>query len=251
MNVQVLVAAMNQTDASLLDKMNIQSDAIVGNQCDTNEVRSFEWNGHRVTYLSFAERGLSRNRNNALIRADGDICLLADDDMRYFDGYVETVTQLFEKNPTADVIIFNIKEPVVTRSVTKKPTRVSWLNYLRFGSVRIAFRLNSIRENAIFFNQCFGTGTERGFGEDNLFLTACLRSHLRILAVPEAIAELTEERPSTWFSGYDDTYLKNKGRLFRTISRRWYRFLCLQDAVRHGKRYGLSPVAAYKKMIRQ
>ena len=35
-SVQVLVAAMNQTDHSLLDRMNIQSDAIIGNQCDYN-----------------------------------------------------------------------------------------------------------------------------------------------------------------------------------------------------------------------
>ena len=249
MKVQVLVAAMHQTDTSLLQKMNIQSDAIIGNQCDTNDVKSFQWNGHEITYLSFAERGLSRNRNNALIRANADICLLADDDMRYFDGYVETVNRIFEQNPTTDVIIFNIKEPIATRSVTQKPTKVSWFNYLRFGSVRIAFRLNAIRENAIFFNQCFGAGTSRGFGEDNLFLTACLRNRLKIVAVPVAIAELTEERPSTWFTGYDKTYLKNKGRLFRAISRRWYWFLCLQDALRHGKKYGVKPLDAYKQMM--
>ena len=71
-SVQVLVAAMNQTDHSLLDRMNIQSDAIIGNQCDYNSVEKFEYDGHSITYLNFAERGVGLNRNNALMRATAD-----------------------------------------------------------------------------------------------------------------------------------------------------------------------------------
>ncbi len=248
MTIQVLVAAMHQTDHSLPEKMNIQSDCIVGNQCDRNEIEHFEWQGHQVTYLNFAERGLSRNRNNALLRATGDICLLADDDMVYNDGYVQKVQEAFTAYPQADVLIFNIGEPVVTRSIIRKPTRVHRLNYLRYGSVRIAFRLQSIREKGIFFNLCFGTGTERGFGEDNLFLTACLNHKLKIYALPEQLARLTEERNSTWFKGYDDAYLKNKGLLFRAISPKWWRLLCLQDALRRAKYYKMPWRRAYSLM---
>ena len=248
MKIQVLVATMHQTDHSLIEKMNIQTDAIVGNQCDRNEVEDFEWNGHKIKYLSFAERGLSKNRNNALIRADADVCLLADDDMIYDDGYEEKVIAAFEKHPKADVIIFNIKEPIKQRCVIEKVTKVNYLNYLRYGSVRIAFKLQSIRECAITFNQCFGTGTPRGFGEDNLFLTHCLNNKLKIYAIPESIASLTEERESTWFKGYDEKYLKNKGLLFKNISRRYSKLLCLQDCIRHRKSYNMSWVKAYKIM---
>lgn len=249
MKVQVLVAAMNQKDKSLLEKMNIQSDAIVGNQCEYNAVENFQWKGHNISYLNFAEKGLSLNRNNALMRADGDICLLADDDMVYEDDYVETVNKMFNQHPDADVIIFNILEPVTTRSVIEKVTRVGYLNYLRYGSVRIAFKLESIRENAIFFNQCFGTGTERGFGEDNLFLTACLKNKLKIYAVPEHIARLTEERDSTWFHGYDDKYLHNKGLLFKAISKKFYGVLCMQDALRHHNEYDKTASSAFRAMM--
>lgn len=251
MKIQVLVATMHQKDKSLIEKMNIQSEAIIGNQCDENSIECFEWKGHEITYLNFAERGLSLNRNNALIRASADICLLADDDMVYDNDYSSTVEQVFNEHPDADVIIFNIKEPVPTRAVVKKTVRVNYLNYLRYGSVRIAFKLNSIRSNAISFNQCFGTGTERGFGEDNLFLTDCLKKKLTIYAVPEHIATLTEERPSTWFSGYDDKYLYNKGMLFRTITKRWWKLLCLQDAIRHHREYKVSSMEAYRKMLLQ
>lgn len=250
MRVQVLVAAMHQTDRSLPEKMNIRCDAIIGNQCDREEVDTFELNGNRITYVSTPLRGLAVNRNTALIRADADVCLLADDDMTYDDDYVETVRRAYAELPDADVIIFNINEPKTTRYVTPKTTKIGWLNYLRYGSARISFRLSPIRENAISFNQCFGAGSDRGFGEDNLFLTACLRAKLRVYAVPTAIATLTEERESTWFKGYDRRYLRNKGLLFRAISRRWYRLLCLQDAIRHRRKYAMGIFKAYKAMTK-
>ena len=52
MRVQVLVAAMNQYNHSLLEKMHIQSDVIVGNQCDFNGIEHFEYKGYSATYQS-------------------------------------------------------------------------------------------------------------------------------------------------------------------------------------------------------
>lgn len=249
MKIQVLVAAMHQTDHSLLSKMNIRSDAIVANQCDRNEVERFMWNGHQIQYLSFAERGVGLNRNNALMRAEGDICLFADDDMRYCDDYVETVTQAFERHPDADVLIFNLREDTPSRYIIQKTGRVNYFNYLRYGTARVAVKLSSVRENAIYFNQCFGGGTDRCHGEDNLFLTACLDKKLKVYAIPEYIAWLTEERESTWNCGYSGKYLSDQGALYRAISPRWHTLLCLQDALRHQKEYQMSWLEAYRHML--
>ena len=248
MTVQVLVAAMNQRDHSLLEKMNIRSDVIVGNQCNRDAVERFEYRGHRAMYLNFAERGVGLNRNNTLMRADGDICLFADDDMVYRDDYVETVCRAFEEHPETDVILFNLEEPVPVRYVIPRPMRVGWLNYLRYGTARVAVRLKSVKEKGIYFNQCFGGGTEHCHGEDNLFLTACLKNGLKIMAVPAYIGRLTEERPSSWNSGYDEKYLRDQGVLYRTISRRWWRLLCLQDAVRRRRSY--EAVGSWRKAYR-
>ena len=110
MKIQVLVAAMNQTDFSLIKKMNIKTDAIVGNQCDRNLIEKIDIGEQSVLYLNFAERGVGLNRNNALMRADGDICLFADDDMIYTDDYVEIIERAYKEIPDADVIIFNLIE---------------------------------------------------------------------------------------------------------------------------------------------
>lgn len=250
MKIQILVAAMNQKDYSLIEKMNIVTDAIVGNQCNFNSVEKFKIGDQRIQYLNFEEVGVGLNRNNALMRADADICLFADDDMVYEDNYVEIIEKAFSNHPDADVIIFNLREKIITRKIISKESKVGYLNYLRYGTARVAVRLSSIKKHGIYFNQCFGGGTEHCHGEDNLFLNACLKSKLKIVAVPEYIATLTEERASSWNNGYDEKYVRDQGVLFRTLSRRWWRLLCLQDALRRHKSYNMSFRKAFMLMIR-
>lgn len=250
MTVQVLVAAMHQSDHTLLEKMNIQSDAIVGNQCGYNSIEEFTWNEHTIKYLNFAERGVGLNRNNSLMRATGDICLFADDDMRYVDGYAQMIEKAFADQPEADVIVFNIVGRDKGRNKIVNPYRVNRLNYLKFGTARMAIKLSSVKRNGIYFNQCFGGGTEHCHGEDNLFLTMCLDKGLRIYAKPIMLAALQDERVSTWDTGDIEKYLSDQGVLYRTISRKWWRLLCIQDAFRRRKKYGMAWWQAYKKMIR-
>lgn len=250
MKIQVLVATMNQNDHSLIEKMNISTDAIIGNQCNRNCIEKFSIENKKIQYLNFSERGVGLNRNNALMRASGDIILFADDDMVYVDNYEKIVQKAFEKHSDADVIIFNLKEKESKRYIIKKTKRVNYSNYLRYGTVRIAARLKRLRENAIYFNQYFGGGTDHCHGEDNLFLTACLKNKLKIYAVPEYIAELTEERKSTWNKGYTSKYFLDQGYLYKLISKRWWKLLCLQDAIRHFNRYQITWYKAYKRMTR-
>lgn len=237
MRIQVLVASMNQKDHLLIEKMNLKTDVIVGNQCDFNSVEKFNIGNQQIQYLNFAEKGVGLNRNNALMRADADVCIFADDDMVYDDNYVEIVENAFRDNPDADVIIFNLREKIVARKLIKKKSKVGYLNYLRYGTARIAVRLSSVREHGIYFNQCFGGGTEHCHGEDNLFLNACLKNKLKIIAVPEYIGTLTEERVSSWNNGYDEKYIRDQGDLFRTLSRKWWWLLCFQDALRRHRSY--------------
>lgn len=248
MKIQVLVAAMNQNDHSLVEKMNISTDAIIGNQCDYNSVECFEHNGNRIQYLNFNERGVGLNRNNALMRADGDILVFADDDMVYEQNYSDTIKRAFEINEKADVIIFNLREANPSRYVIQKVCKVGYFNYLRYGTARIAVRLASIKKYGIYFNQCFGGGTEHCHGEDNLFLNACLKKRLNIIAVPDYIATLTEERISSWNDGYDKKYLIDQGVLYSALSRNFWRLLCLQDALRRCKSYNINALRAYSIM---
>lgn len=72
---------------------------------------------------------------------------------------------------------------------------------------------------------------------------------LKMYAVPEYIAELTEERVSTWNNGYDDKYLQDQGALYKMISSKFWKLLCLQDALRRRSSYKTCFWTAYKKML--
>ncbi len=239
MRIQVLVATMRQNDHSLLEKMNIQTDAIVGNQCDRNEIEDFEWNGHKIKYLSFAERGVGLNRNNTLMRADADICMLADDDVVYCDDYAEKIEKAFEELPDADVIVFNFK---ITRSgaepkdVVKKRRRVGKTGVTAFGAHTIAVRTQSIKYHNIVFHRMFGGGAEFSCGEDTIFLQDCAKKKLRIYTDPSTLGVIVHGE-STWFSGYTDKFFFDKGVLYRVIFGAMAKPYAAYHIIKHRNKY--------------
>lgn len=233
-SLQVLVSTMWQTDYSIMERMNIDSEAIIVNQCDRLDKVIFEYHGHRVIWFSFPECGVGKSRNNALIRAESEICLFADDDVVYHNNYKNRVLEEFERFPDADLIVFNVcsKNPERPEYTIRKSHRVHFYNCLRYGTFRIAIRLDSIRKTRLFFSQLFGGGCKYGSGEDSLFLMDCIKRGLRVYASPVEIG-MVRHTSSTWFSGHTEQFFFDKGALFCCLSNRFSRLLCLQFCLRH------------------
>lgn len=213
MKLEVLLATMNQIDDSVLDAVRLHSDVIVCNQTDNKTgYRQYIKEGYNVRWYDFQERGVGLNRNNALLRATGDICLLADDDIIFEQNYEKTVLDAFVQNPKADIILFNIyDEHGQKRSDSSKIIRVRKHNCGRYGAVRIAFRRMSVIKNAISFNQLFGGGCIFTAGEDNIFLRDCIDKGLHVIAVPDCILSLTNYRSSTWYNGHNQKFYEDFG----------------------------------------
>ena len=213
MKLEVLLATIDQTDDSVLDEMKVTTDIIVCNQNkDKSGYRVYTKNGYQVRWYDFQERGVGLNRNNALLRATADICLLSDDDVLFEDNYAQTVLDAFEKTPKADVIIFNTYlDNGEKRSRNTKPLRIRRHNCGRYGAYRIAFRRMSVIKNAITFNQLFGGGCMFTAGEDVLFTKECVAKGLRVIAVPECILRRVDRRPSTWYCGHNQKFYEDYG----------------------------------------
>ena len=212
---QILLSTMNQKDHSLLDKMNIRSDAIVINQCDRNQWKEFEYKGKRIKWISANERGVGLSRNNALMRATADICLFADDDIRYIDGYEEKILKAFKEIPDADVIIFDTEIVNKTKEILnprkiKKVQRLYVYNSMRYGTYRIAIRRDKILQKNIYFSLLFGGGARYSAGEDSLFIRECLKNKLKLYAYPLVIG-FVDDSKSSWYQGVTDKYLIDKG----------------------------------------
>lgn len=239
MNVQVLVATMHQkrVDYSLLDRLNIQSGAVVVNQCDRDEVHKIEYKGNQIVWIDSTERGLSRSRNMALRYAEAEICLIADDDEVLVSDYSKMIERAFAENCTASMIRFQIDG--IGKEFKRYPPNkqpIGFLKSMKMSSVEMAFKRNDIVEKNLVFDELLGTGAEFNHGEENAFVFDCLKKGLKIFYIPVAIAKLHIGN-STWFQGYNEKYFLGSGASYAAMSKSFAWLFIMQFAVRHYKLY--------------
>lgn len=213
-NVQVLVACMHQTDDSLYREMNLQTDAILANQCDEYSYKTYtEADGSKVELISTADRGVGKNRNKALMNASGKFLMCSDQDMVYVDGYAKIVEDAFASCPKADIIIFNLEylnRFTPARKEAKKFKKVHLWNCMRYGTARVAMRKGAIDKACLSFSALYGGGAKYSSGEDSLFIRDAFRKGLKMYASPIVIAQV-KQAESSWFHGYTDKFFIDKG----------------------------------------
>lgn len=251
MKVQVLVATMNQNDHSLLEEMNIQTDAVVGNQCDRDEVEHFVYNNRKIDWYSFCEKGVGLNRNNALMRATEDIILFADDDVVYCDGYEQKILDYYKSNPQADIVIFNFKMRRGNMDFYERVThegKITKKSATKYGTYCISARRSRLRFANVYFHLDFGGGTKFSCGEDTLFLNDCLNKGLKIYSSKTIIGTL-DHGDSTWFKGFNDKFFFDKGVIYCLLNKKLACFYSAYHCIKHYKRYSEYGVKkAIKKM---
>ena len=237
MTFEVLIATMNQTDYSLLDRMGIESNAIVCNQkAPQTSYEVFEHKGHTIRWYNFEEQGVGLNRNNALLRSTSDICLLADDDVTFVKGYQDIILKEFKETPKADVLLFNIYDTIDGgRVVVSKKRRIGRLRSGRFGAVRIAFRRLPVIKNRISFSILFGGGALFSAGEDSQFLFDCCSKGLKLYAVKPYILKLNDGVKSSWFKGYNDKFFHDMGVSWYVGYGNFAKFFVIIQLFRHRK----------------
>lgn len=235
MKLQVLVSTMNQENYELINKMNIESDAVIINQCKDNSTKDFKINNYKIKWINSNKKGLSCSRNMALSNADGMICILADDDLEYVPNYEDTILEQFRINSSHDIITFQV-EGIDKRfkDYYENSRKLNYLTSMKVSSVEVAFRLDAIKDAGIQFNELFGSGSKYFSGEENIFLTECLRKGLKLKYVPIKIANL-HIGESTWFKGYDEDYFITKGAAYTAMSRLYSIPLILQFGLRKYK----------------
>lgn len=209
MRLEVLISCMHQENGmELIERSGITGNVLMVNQTDREQRSSIAQNNRKIRIIDTTERGLSNSRNMAIRHAEGDICLLCDDDERFEPNYESVILQAFARFPKADIIAFRVMGQE-TR-LKKKSQPVGCLKSLRLVSYQLAFRRSRILEAGISFDPYMGAGSGNGAGEENKFLLDCLKNGLKIWYVPQTIAQVNHG-PSTWFSGYDQNFFIQRG----------------------------------------
>jgi len=141
-----------------------------------------------VSISQIAGMGLSRNRNNALKMANGDIAVIADDDVKYLQNSFEIIMDTFIMDPKLDVTCFKIKTPENETPYKNYPTqsyRLKKRKHHPISSIEIAFRVKSIKEKNILFDERFGLGSSfLPAGEESVFINDCIAMGLKVVYFP-------------------------------------------------------------------
>ncbi len=237
MKVQVLASVMNQSLDQVIRRMGLESDAVIINQCDRLGYEEAEYKGYKVRFYSFPHRGVGRSRNEAILRADGDICLFADQDIVYEPGYGEAIQAEFERNPRADMIIFQVEVEESRRTYQiRERRRVHWYNCGRYGAVGFALRRESLLASGVMFSLLFGGGARYSNGEDSLFLKEFMDKGYRVYTAPVTIGREVSVGESTWFAGYNEKFFRDRGVLYRYLYGRLHWLMGLRFLLAHRKK---------------
>lgn len=209
---------MYQSDHSILEKSNVQSDCVVVNQCDYNRIDEYDFENKfgqtkHCKFISTTERGLSRSRNMAIANApDDSICLICDDDELLEDNVADLITDAYKRHPNSGAILFYLirKDLPSQKCYPLKEQPLGFTQILHSNSLQISFSKKFITRNSILFDEKMGSGTGNGGGEENKFLLDIRRAKGNLWYCPECIATVLPG-PSQWFKGFDECFLQNLG----------------------------------------
>ncbi len=221
MRFEHIISTMHRENADFLLPERVRHDVLVVNQCDTEKVDTFTVDGNHVRMISNFERGLSNSRNALLRHAEGDICILGDDDLVYVDGYDAIIEKAYKDYPQADIICFRfaLDENMTPRPHFEAARKIGMFQISKIASVEVTFKRDSVQKAHLQFCPLLGVGAEFGSGEENAFLADALRAGLNIQYVPKTICYLQEtpEERVKWQNGFDKDYFIKRGACFYRI----------------------------------
>ena len=167
-----------------------------------------------VRLIRIYSTGLSVNRNNCLMHADGDILMILDDDVVIKPEYISKIRSFFSSE-VVDIACSKIRtnndEPEY-KSYHKKEINLTKISQLKaVSSIEISIRNKSLKNKGIWFDERFGLGTRAKSGEELIFLNDCLAKGLKIRFFPEYTIEHPFNSSAKKVSPFSDTRLFTSG----------------------------------------
>jgi len=203
---------LNQIDSSLKEKYE-NVELVIVHQIYTDCKQQFNYDTYEKLFIR-NEKGLSKSRNIALANANSDICMLCDDDIKLVQNFNKIILDTYNENPEADIICFQAIDENGIKFKNYHPKK-RWLNLMtlmKVSSIEITFRLKSIQEYSIKFDENFGLGTKMPTGEESIFLVDGYKKGLKILYVPVPIVIHPLESSGTEWD--NENMIKAKGAMF-------------------------------------
>ena len=203
--LEILISTINRISLDFLKKMFLKHDfldfnILIVNQTTKDKILISEHNKIRV--INSFEKGLSKSRNLALKNAIKPICLIADDDVIFLEGFEENILEAHRNN----------KHPIITFQTLTSENKLYWKypnssrslnNFMIRQTLSIEITLKKDFLNQLSFDERFGLGAKFEDGENFIFLTEARKKQLKMWFVKKFISihpptsssdDLTSER---------------------------------------------------------
>ena len=223
-NIQVLIPTYNKTIdeiKSLCSFWNLQSDALISVQSDSEYVTSFRYCDFDITVIFNKTKGVSRNRNILLSNINSEIGIFIDDDCSMVNGYVTTICSFFEKN-NCDCACFNgflpNKESVLIHNSRSKRVK-TFYDVSSVGAPGFAFSKKFLCNKTISFDESLGTPNFIVLGEDSKFVKDVCKISSRFYRSNDPVFKIENDLDnSSYFQSFaDGRFLISKGFVVRKI----------------------------------
>lgn len=180
-------------------------------------------------------RGLSRNRNNALCHASGDILKVCDDDERWTNARLDLILDTFARHPEYDIVHFQIE------GTGKRYPNPS------VSSCEMALRRKTAGQ--LRFDERFGLGSPcLCGGEEDVFLCDARRKGLSVHYEPQTIA--FTPGPTTGADIRNPRLQRTKGAVFYYTRGLAYALLkSLRESLGWALRRRMNPITLLANML--
>lgn len=173
MKLSILITTMNEKIERVIKELlpHLKNcEVIISHQITNENISPFNaFLGANVKYVYMYDKGASKNRNNALKYASGDICVVCDDDVNFVDNFEEKIKNMY-KDESIDVATFKSinLEKRDRKKYSSKKFKHNLKSILSVSCIEISFRRKSIISKGINFDENFGFSKYLGC-EENIF----------------------------------------------------------------------------------
>ena len=196
MNFEILLSTQRRSDLEFLKPMFTHNDLndfniLIINQ--TTQGQELHSDISNIRVINSFETGSPRSRNQAILNAKGDICLMADDDIVYEPDFKQTILDAYRVNSNADLITFEATDKDHNRYLVYPDEGEYKKNQFRVNTYVISFKRSEIQQSGTLFNPHFGVGSTFPGSTEFLFMSNAWKNHLKMLHVSKFIAMHPQE----------------------------------------------------------
>jgi len=152
--------------------------------------------GEHIVYTSLYEKGLSKNRNNALQHCTTDICYICDDDLVILPHFASTIKDAYT-HINADIITFQAQNEQGKHHFPLKKGHHTIFSVGRISSRGITRKRAVLNQKNITFDEQFWLGAQFPVGEENIFLKDSHDAWLRLYHQNTPLVEHPDESSGT------------------------------------------------------